>query len=336
MTPNTQTAPSKAMRREAQKVVARILFSIAVLILSTPSAVAQSDRVVALVVSVGQGAARADAIQAQLQVMGAETLRSAGPNNAELRSMLKRFTSEAANARATFVYLDMPAVSFEGREFVLPDGASLNRPTDLFTQAIPLLAFARAAAQAEQGGAVVTTVSAPPAALPDGLLVVERAPEPVPGSGSILVAHYSNSDPIVQVIAAAGRDEVIEIGDVFRRMLASGDVTVSALPAAPIYLRSPAVPEVTIDPVTIQVSTVQPDDRPETLEELTLLEQSLSRSAKRAIQRTLRDLGHYKGLVDGIFGPQTRAAITAFQETRSEEATGVLTQRQMLDLRAPR
>ena len=332
MAARTQPVPSWATRTEVQKLIARVAFSFLVLVLSAQPAMAQSDRVVALVVSVGQGAARADAIQAQLQVMGAETLRSAGPNNAELRSMLKRFTSESANARATFVYLDMPAVAFEGREFVLPENASLNRPTDLFTQAIPLLAFARAAAQAEQGGAVVTTVSAAPEGLPDGLTVVQRAPDPVPGSGSILVAHYSNSDPIVQVIAAAGRDEVIEIGAMFRRMVAGGDVTVSALPPSPIYLRSPALPQVTIDPLAGQLSESRAD-RPETLEDLVILEQSLSRSAKRAIQRTLRDLGHYKGLVDGIFGPQTRAAITAFQETRSEDPTGVLTQRQMLDLR---
>ena len=318
-----------------RKLKARILFSIVGLVLSVLPANAQSDRVVALVVSVGQGAARADAIQAQLQVMGAETLRSAGPNNAELRSMLQRFTAESANARATFVYLDMPAVSFEGREFVLPDGAGLNRSTDLFTQAIPLLAFARAAAQAEQGGAVVITVSAPPEGLPDGLTVVERAPDPVPGSASILVAQYGNSDPIVRVIAAAGRDEVVEIGAMFRSMIAGDDVTVSALPASPIYLRSPVLPDPAAVPLAAQIAEVRPDDvdRPETLEELTILEQSLSRSAKRAIQRTLRDLGHYKGLVDGIFGPQTRQAITDFQETRSEDSTGVLTQRQMLDLR---
>jgi len=320
------------------KWIAPALLLVAGLVFSAQPAAAQSDRVVALVVSVGQGAARADAIQAQLQVMGAETLRSANPNNAELRSMLQRFAAESANSRATIVYLDMPAVVFEGREFVLPDSAYLNRSTDLFTQAVPLLAFARTAAQAEQGGAVVMTVSAPPEGLPDGLIPVESAPDPVPGSSPILVANYSNSDPIVQVVAAAGRDEVIEIGGMFRRMLAGEGVTVSELPASPIYLRSPAGPDGATTLFAGRSSGVQPGDTdgPETLVELAILEQSLSRSAKRALQRSLRDLGHYKGLVDGIFGPQTRDAITAFQATRSEEPTGLLTRRQLLDLSAPR
>lgn len=320
------------------KAVASVLFLSLILAFSALPAAAQSDRVVALVVSVGQGAARADAIQAQLQVMGAETLRSANPNNAEMRSMLQRFAAESANARATFVYLDMPAVAFEGREFVLPASVRLGRPTDLFTQAIPLLAFARTAAQAEEGGAVVMTVSAPPDGLPDALTPVESAPEPVPGSSPILVANYSNSDPIVQVVAAVGRDEVIEIGAMFRRMQAGEGVTVSELPASPIFLRSPARPNGAAGLVAGGGFGLQPDAAagPETLEELAILEQSLSRSAKRLLQRSLRDLGHYKGLVDGIFGPQTREAITVFQKTRSEETTGVLTRRQLLDLRALR
>ncbi|WP_339948173.1 peptidoglycan-binding domain-containing protein [uncultured Albimonas sp.] len=311
----------------------RALFSLVGAALCALPALAQSDRVVALVVSVGEGGARADAIQAQLQVIGAETLRAADPNNAELRSILKRFTGEAADSRAAFVYLDAPAVTFEGREFVTPAGAALNRATDLFTQAIPLQAFARAAAQAEQGGAVVAAIGRAPADLPAGLSPLETAPEPAAGSSPVLVAPYGRSDAVVQVIAAVTRDEVIEVGAMLRRMQAGEGVSLSASPATPIYLRSPAVEET---PVALQIAAPEAgaDAPPETLEELELLEQSLSRAAKRAIQRELRDAGHYLGLVDGIFGPQTRGAISAFQEARTDEATGVLTRRQMLDLRA--
>ncbi|SFH79542.1 peptidoglycan-binding domain-containing protein [Albimonas pacifica] len=314
----------------------RMLFSmVGAALCALPAAApawAQSDRVVALVVSVGDGGARADAIQAQLQVIGAETLRAADPNNAELRSILKRFTGEAAASRAAFVYLDAPAVTFEGREFVTPAGATLGRSTDLFTQGIPLLAFARAAAQAEQGGAVVAAVGRPPADLPAGVSALEGAPAPTPGSSPVLVAPYGRSDAVVQVISAVTRDEVIEVGAMLRRMQAGEGVSLSASPAAPIYLRAPAAEATEV--AAIQVEAPEADASPETLEELELLEQSLSRAAKRAIQRELRDKGLYQGLVDGIFGPQTRGAITAFQQARTEDATGVLTRRQMLDLRA--
>ncbi|MEC9431563.1 MAG: peptidoglycan-binding domain-containing protein [Pseudomonadota bacterium] len=300
---------------------------------------AEPDRVVALVVSVGEGGARADALQARLQVIGAETLRSADPNNAEMRSMLRRFTAEAADSRAAFVYLDAPAVAFEAREFVVPAEARLGRPTDLFTQAIPLMAFARAAAQAGQGGAVVLTVGAPPAALPEGLATLDRAPAPAAGSSPVLVAPYGRSDAVVQVISAVTRDETIEVGALLRRMQVGEGVSVSELPAAPIYLRRPAQPEAeeAVAALALPAAAEEAPDAAapaETVAELELLEQSLSRAAKRAIQRELRDLGHYPGLVDGVFGPQTRGAITAYQQARTEEDTGFLTRRQLLDLRA--
>ncbi|MDO6590535.1 MULTISPECIES: peptidoglycan-binding domain-containing protein [Rhodobacterales] len=319
---------------------------------------AQSDRTVALVVSVGEGTARADQVQSQLQEIGAETLRAVNPNNAEVRSVLRRFADESEDARAAFVYLDMPAVTFEGREYVLSDSAGLlayqeelGRGTDLFTQSIPLLAFARTAALAEQGGAVVIAVNEPETGLPDAVSVVTEAPTTVPGASAIVVVDAANSEPVLQTIAAAAvGDTAVEIGALLRRMVVHDGVTVSAMPPLPIMLREPpasvVVPEpqvpVTapvpepedVEPVVVAVAEPEPQVAQETLEELIILEQSLSRGAKRNLQRRLRDLDHYKGLVDGIFGPQTRTAITEFQTDRTDPPTGVLTRRQLLDLQA--
>ena len=311
----------------------RILLTTVSIVLSALPAVAQTDRVVALVVSVGAGAARADAMQAQLQAMGVETLRAGDPNNAELRSILKRFADEASDARASFIYADVPAVAFQGRQYVLPEGSRLGRATDLFTQGIPVQAFARSTAQAEQGGAVVMTVSAPPSrGIPSGLVPVTGAPDPVAGSSPIVVAPVADADPLVRAIAEAGRAEVVELGAMLGQMATGRGVSVSALPATPAYLRRPATAPAPLSDA-VPVVTVRADV-PETLEELEILEQSLSRSAKRAIQRSLRDLTFYKGLVDGIFGPQTRQAIIAYQQIRSETPTGVLSRRQLLDLKS--
>ena len=321
--------PRVSTREKGNIVITRLLLSMALGLAAVLPASAQTDRVVALVVSVGNGGARADAIQAQLQVMGAESLRSADPNNAELRSMLKRFAAVAANTRASLVYLDMPAVLLEGREFVLPAGTSISRPTDLLTQAVPLSAFARAAVQADQGGGVILAVGRDPEGLPTALEPVEQAPAALTGASPVLVARYGGSDPIVQVIAAMGQETVVDLHDVLRRMSEHDQVTVSDLPSAPTYLKRP--PELEVE--TQIVAAAVPDvETPETVEELQVLEKSLSRSAKRALQRNLRDLGHYKGLVDGIFGPQSRQAITDFQTARAEEPSGFLSRRQLLDL----
>ncbi|MEO0381591.1 MAG: peptidoglycan-binding domain-containing protein [Pseudomonadota bacterium] len=300
-------------------------------------AVAQTDRLVALVVSGEDGSDRADAVQTQLQALGAETLRATSPNNAQLRSILKRFAREAADARTSFVYLDVPVVQFENRAYVLPTGVAIMLDTDLFTQGIPIHAFARSSAQAEQGGAVVTLAAPAPAGIPATLAEVETAPDAVPGSSPILLLSEAGFDPMRAALTTAVSREEVELGALLRDMMIGSDASLSAPPTRPAYLKQPALIEITPpEPVVIgpelPTEDIEPVNGDETLQELTFLEKSLSRSAKRALQRQLRTLGHYRGLVDGIFGPQTRAAISAYQTDRNDAATGVLSRRQLFDL----
>ncbi len=65
------------------------------------------------------------------------------------------------------------------------------------------------------------------------------------------------------------------------------------------------------------------------LDVLRAMQGALSRGQKRIIQKQLRDLGFYRGLIDGIFGPQTARAISAYQESIGAGITGVLTPVQM-------
>ncbi len=43
----------------------------------------------------------------------------------------------------------------------------------------------------------------------------------------------------------------------------------------------------------------------------------------RRIQQALKDKGHYQGGIDGDYGPGTRAAMTAFQQSEGLEVTGL-------------
>ena len=229
----------------------------------------------------------------------------------------------------------MPVVRFDNRAYVLPTDASVALGTDLFTQGIPIQAFARASAQAEQGGAVVTTRAARPDGIPTELSDIDVAPEAVPGSSPILLMTPAGFDTGLAALAAAATSQEVELGALLQAMMAD-DASISALPSRPTYLKQPAQPATaapTATPVLPGATDSATDTgEAESLEELTFLEKSLSRSAKRAVQRQLRSLGHYRGLVDGIFGPQTRTAISAYQSDRSEAATGVLSRRQLLDL----
>lgn len=60
------------------------------------------------------------------------------------------------------------------------------------------------------------------------------------------------------------------------------------------------------------------------IEVLKANQDALSRSQKRILQRHLRNLGFYRGLIDGIFGRQSERAISAYQESIGANVTGVL------------
>jgi peptidoglycan hydrolase-like protein with peptidoglycan-binding domain len=54
-------------------------------------------------------------------------------------------------------------------------------------------------------------------------------------------------------------------------------------------------------------------------------ETSMSNADRLRVQDTLRHLDYYKGQLDGVFGPLTRAAIRRFQGDIGAQVTGRLT-----------
>jgi peptidoglycan hydrolase-like protein with peptidoglycan-binding domain len=104
------------------------------------------------------------------------------------------------------------------------------------------------------------------------------------------------------------------------------DTAAAQAPAASSASNTASLPQVSAEETAAQ--NAPPADaatRPLSLEELQALENNLSRSDKREIQRALRVRGFYTGLIDGLFGRQTRMSIEDFQESLGAEPTGVLT-----------
>lgn len=69
-------------------------------------------------------------------------------------------------------------------------------------------------------------------------------------------------------------------------------------------------------------------ERSYTTAELRAADGWLTAAQRRAIQTELRTLGHYASGVDGVFGPGTRAAISAYQVALGAAGTGFLTPEQ--------
>ena len=297
-------------------------------------------RIVALVVSTGSEPDRADTVAQGLGRINAETLRVTDPSNASLRAVMRRFAKEAEQSEVAIVYIDMPTVTFEERVFVLPQEAELSRATDLFTQAVPLGAFARMTALSERGGAVIVTARDTGTQLPAEIGAATKAPAAESGMSEILLVPAGQSAPAVAAFSELMANPVrVDLRAVLETMAGTELATLSALPPAPIVLKAPiqvGAPPVQVVQLPAPVANLAqtPEAEPPSIDELTIIEQSLSPAVKRRLQRALRGMGHYDGLIDGIVGDQTRAAINAFQAERSEDETGFLTPGQLRELLA--
>jgi peptidoglycan hydrolase-like protein with peptidoglycan-binding domain len=57
-------------------------------------------------------------------------------------------------------------------------------------------------------------------------------------------------------------------------------------------------------------------------------------TGRRSVQTDLQRLGYYAGSVDGIFGPDSRAAIRRLQHELGDSLTGRLTPAEIMQLQA--
>ena len=82
----------------------------------------------------------------------------------------------------------------------------------------------------------------------------------------------------------------------------------------------------TFAPVAVETEIGKPPSEPEeTLEEARQSERSLSHDEKKQLQIALKSSGYYSSAIDGVFGPDTRIAMRAWQYDADLPLTGVLT-----------
>jgi hypothetical protein len=253
----------------------------------------------------------------------------------------------AAPGATAFVYVCGYATALNERTFLLPTSANIARPTDVLTQGVLLRSLLEMLSRGGAGAAVVALDVVPAPGAPAALGLDGALQGTLPdGLGSIAVSQATPPDgptPLAAALVANLKAPTVPIGPLLsavqQQLSASKAVTVAAIhlppgqpylvggpaasplaPAPPAQAAAPPAPAVTAPAAAAQPAAVPsapaaalPDDA------------QMTDADRRRVQTALARLGYYDGQVDGIFGPDTRAAIRRFQHELHATMTGVLT-----------
>lgn len=273
-------------------------------------------------------AASAGLVASQLAKAGFAVTSKADVSNGALGSALAAFASQAAQAPddTAVVYICAYGGSLDGRDFILPVSAALTRPSDGMTDGLvarSALAFARG----RQGPSILALDLIAEAKLGLGAPAGGLASDVLPDTASVAIA-VETRPPTAATLFAAGLATAVAAPDAnsatvlpgLAKTLAGADgVTVAGVKAASKgqdLNRLPAVqPPGAIKqavPAPAAASAPMPDDAAMTLAD------------RRRVQIALASLGYYDGRLDGIFGPDSRAAIRRYQHEIGAAMTGTL------------
>lgn len=257
-----------------------------------------------------------------------------------------------------FVYICGRGASLNDRAFLLPVSATLERPTDLFTQGVLVKAVYDALSRSNAGPSVVALDVMPPSgarptgfdtvaqtAASDGLAAItvfEASPGPAgtPLSGALIAtlgsaATIENGAFLAALQQRLGSTSASSIAVVRQPKTAGliiGRPAVAVVPPVAPPVATPPTPPVATPPVATPPVATPPVATPPVAApppEVTMPEEDLmTLEHRRRMQEALKLLGYYGGPLDGVFGPETRAAIRRFQMQVMAEPTGRLTPQQ--------
>jgi hypothetical protein len=248
-----------------------------------------------------------------------------------------------------FVYLCALVTSYNDRPFLLPTSANITRPADALTQGLLAKSLLDLLTRSGNRPAVLALDVVPAPGVPATLGLDAYARLSLPdGLGYIAVTQATPTDAVTPLAAAlvvnlkAPTVQVAPLLDAVQQQLAGNKAaTIAAVraPAAGSYLvgapapapKSPPITPATAPPATPSaMGAAAPPAAPEAAPSQVALpdEAAMTDADRRRVQTTLARLGYYDGQVDGIFGPDTRAAIRRFQHEIHGEMTGRLTAEQ--------
>jgi hypothetical protein len=286
--------------------------------------------------------ASANVVTAALKRAGFDVAERLDLTNGEMGAAIADWDASSSGASAV-VYVCGYAGGYDNRAFLLPVSARIERDTDTLTQGILAKSLLDAAVRS---GARAALVLVDAVAMPastgrlalDTLAGAASTPSVGFAAASATTAPPQGATPLAAAFSTTLATSEVEVGkllDTLRQRVAgsSGAQFAVRAPSTPVWLiggpppapappspavapPAPAAPEAAAPPPPHPAPSAGPD------------EAHMTDADRRRIQGALLRLGYYDGRVDGIFGPDTRAAIRRFQHEIGAEMSGRITPEQ--------
>ncbi|MGH7153162.1 MAG: peptidoglycan-binding protein [Acetobacteraceae bacterium] len=289
----------------------------------------------------------AHAVSAALRRLGFDVVESEDTTSGGLDAAIGTFSSHltAVPGAAALVYICGYGTAYNDRPFLLPVSAAITRPSDVFTQGVLARTLLDALERGKPSAAVLALDVVPAPGSPAQLGLQSLAPgmpdtigmiaavEAKPAGGPTLLA-------TALVSALAG--PVVQSGPLLAALdqqlggsKATTTIAAMAVPAVSGYLAGAPEPP----PPAAVARAAEPPPPPPPVEpasaaapthaatpQIVMPDQAqMTDQQRRQVQIALATLGYYGGRIDGVFGPDTQAAIRRFQHEIHADMTGALT-----------
>jgi len=277
----------------------------------------------------GGCALSAHAMAAALRRLGFSVDEQVDASSGALYGAIDQLVHHMTGAPAV-LYLCGYITGYNDRPFLLPVDANLTQPSDVLAQGILLKSMMNAVVNGKPATAVLAIDAVPfsKATAPLPLDALETPALP-PTLGYIAVADAVPGDlpmplaaTMVPMMNASPLQGATLLTQTRQQLsgLKDADVAALSLPDAGLYLAG-APPAVASTPAVASAPPPAVTRAPPALPD----EWAMTDDERRLVQLALSHLGYYDGRPDGIFGPDTRAAIRRWQYEDHEPMTGHLT-----------
>jgi len=284
----------------------------------------------------------AHAVSAALRRLHYSVVEQEDASEGYVDGALAQFSQQVrqANQPPTVIYACGYAGAFNGRPFLLPVSANVTRPADLLTQGVLALSMIDAGAQAKAGPSLSVLDVAPMPGAPADLGLASLAQGLPPQLGVVAVTDHADGvlpTPVASALVAAlgGKLPVTVDGILAAVRQASGVQVVAAQPpanpgalaAAPVVAAPPPRPAAKpVAPAKPAPQAAAPTSPTKPAAAVSMpAEDQMTDAQRRSVQIALARLGYYDGRIDGVFGPDTEAAIRRWQYELHDPMTGQLT-----------